>query len=189
MNSGGLFVVTATLEDIMNLRRIAASRGFAAIGAAITTALVVGGVAYAVVVVPPNSNDRYYACVSTTGAVKAATIKLNVVPTKCPIASDTVHSWSVGNPPSTTIRTATFHMALGVPALEATARCNPGETVTGGGFDADAVGSGFPAAYATAVNAPANDGLGAGWRVKLAPASLAQPPGPTVTVFANCITS
>jgi hypothetical protein len=61
--------------------------------------LLTGGVAYAVtqtnpVVNPPNPNDRYYACKSTAGVVKAATIKLNVVPKTCPTLGDEVVSWT-----------------------------------------------------------------------------------------------
>ena len=33
-------------------------------------ALLAGGIAYAVTVVPPNSTDKYYACVSTGGVVR-----------------------------------------------------------------------------------------------------------------------
>jgi len=60
--------------------------------------LVTGGVAYAVVVNPPNSGDRYYACVSSAGVVNPKTIKLNVEPTSCPIATDVVHSWNAIGP-------------------------------------------------------------------------------------------
>lgn len=56
--------------------------------------LVMGGVAYAVVINPPSGNDRYYACVSNVGIVKAGTVRLNAPPTRCPNASDEVHSWN-----------------------------------------------------------------------------------------------
>ena len=74
--------------------KILKSRAFIAVTAAATTAAVVGGIAYAVTVVPPNPSDLYYACVSTAGVVKSSTIKLNVQPTSCPTATDTVRSWN-----------------------------------------------------------------------------------------------
>jgi len=56
--------------------------------------LVMGGVAYAVVVNPPGDGDRYYACVSPSGSVRAGTIRRNSPPTKCPISTDQVQSWN-----------------------------------------------------------------------------------------------
>lgn len=61
-------------------------------------AFFAGGVAYAVTVVPPNDTDRYYACVSTTGIVRYGTMRLNVQPTSCPKAGDTVRSWNAKGP-------------------------------------------------------------------------------------------
>ena len=60
--------------------------------------LVSGGVAYAVVINPPNSSDRYYACVSPAGVVKSGTLRLNVAPSKCPAATDQVRSWTAVGP-------------------------------------------------------------------------------------------
>jgi len=59
---------------------------------------VTGGVAYAVVVNPPNSSDRYYACVSPAGVVRSGTVRLNAAPTKCPSATDQVRSWNAVGP-------------------------------------------------------------------------------------------
>ena len=71
-----------------------------AIGAAIGVAF--GGIAYAVVVNPPSSSNRFYACVSPSGVVKSGTLRLNVAPTKCPTATDQVQSWNaVGQTGST----------------------------------------------------------------------------------------
>ncbi len=78
--------------------KILKSKAFIAITAAVTTAAVVGGIAYAVTVVPPNPSDLYYACVSTAGVVKSSTIKLNVQPASCPAATDTVRSWNAQGP-------------------------------------------------------------------------------------------
>jgi len=60
----------------------------------VVVGLAFGGIAYAVVVNPPNAGDRYYACVGTGGAVKSDTIRRNVAPTKCPNRTDTVESWN-----------------------------------------------------------------------------------------------
>ena len=54
------------LKTLKNVRWVA-------LGAAIGVAF--GGIAYAVVVNPPNAADRYYACVSSGGTVKADTIR------------------------------------------------------------------------------------------------------------------
>lgn len=56
--------------------------------------LAMGGVAYAVVVNPPSSSDRYYACVSPAGVVRSGSIRRNVPPTKCVSATDTIQSWN-----------------------------------------------------------------------------------------------
>jgi len=56
--------------------------------------LATGGIAYAVVVNPPNASDRYYACVSNVGVVKAGTVRLNAPPIRCPNALDQIHSWN-----------------------------------------------------------------------------------------------
>lgn len=92
-------------------------------------------------------------------------------------------------PAAVTIRTASFELASGRAPFEAIARCQPGEVVTGGGHDASEVGSGFPVSYAVEISAPVNDAQGAGWRVRLAPAALGQPPGPIIDVFALCAPS
>lgn len=67
----------------------------------VVVGLAFGGVAYAgytVANVPPAPTDRYFACVSTAGLVRASTVKLNVVPPTCPAASDKIRSWNaVGN--------------------------------------------------------------------------------------------
>lgn len=80
------------------LGRIFRSRIGTAVVASVITAGVVGGIAYAVTVVPPSPTDRYYACVSSAGLVKASTIKLNVQPTSCPATADTVRSWNAQGP-------------------------------------------------------------------------------------------
>ena len=56
--------------------------------------LAFGGIAYAVVVNPPNAADRYYACVSSGGIVRSDTIRRNVPPTKCSGRTDTIESWN-----------------------------------------------------------------------------------------------
>ena len=61
---------------------------------ACVAAAVVGGVAWAVTIVPPVSTDRYYACVSPAGVVRAGTIRFNTPPTKCPNAADVVRTWT-----------------------------------------------------------------------------------------------
>lgn len=64
----------------------------------VVVGLAFGGIAYAVVVNPPNAGDRFYACVGTGGVVKSDTLRRNVAPTKCPSRTDTVESWNaVGN--------------------------------------------------------------------------------------------
>lgn len=64
--------------------------------------LVMGGVAYAVVVNPPNAADRYYACVTSGGYVRAETIKRNAPPTKCTASTDQVRSWNAVGPTGVT---------------------------------------------------------------------------------------
>lgn len=63
-------------------------------------ALIVGGVAFAYVVptIDPSPTDRYYACVSSAGKVKPATMKLNVQPSGCSNATDTIRSWNAQGP-------------------------------------------------------------------------------------------
>ncbi len=74
-------------------------RGWRGVALGVVVGLGVGGgIAYAVTVIPPNSTDRYYACVSAAGVVRSGTMKLNVVPTSCPKASDVVHSWNAQGP-------------------------------------------------------------------------------------------
>ena len=60
----------------------------------LATGLVMGGVAYAVVVNPPGAGDRYFACVSPGGIVRADTIRRNSPPTKCASRTDQVQSWN-----------------------------------------------------------------------------------------------
>jgi len=62
----------------------------------VSGAMLAGGVVWAVTTVAPTPTDRFYACVSPQGQVRASAIKLNVAPTKCPSALDTVRSWSAG---------------------------------------------------------------------------------------------
>jgi hypothetical protein len=64
------------------------------IAVGLAAGLVMGGVAYAVVVNPPAAGDRYYACVSPSGSVRADTIRRNSPPTKCPNRTDQVQSWN-----------------------------------------------------------------------------------------------
>jgi uncharacterized protein YjbI with pentapeptide repeats len=68
------------------------------IAGVIAGVLIAGGVAYAVTVVPPNSSDRYYACVRTNGVIRPDTLRLNKVPTSCPGSTDTVRSWNAQGP-------------------------------------------------------------------------------------------
>jgi hypothetical protein len=68
----------------------------------IVGALFAGGVAYAVKIVPPNSSDRYYACVGSAGAVHEKTIRLNSPPTSCLYPSDKIRSWSAQGPSGVT---------------------------------------------------------------------------------------
>lgn len=56
--------------------------------------LAAGGIAYATVINPPASSERYYACVANTGVVRYSTLRLNAPPTSCPSASDEIHSWN-----------------------------------------------------------------------------------------------
>jgi|GEM_PF-4849523 Hemolysin-coregulated protein (uncharacterized) len=60
----------------------------------IVGAFLAGGVAYAVTVIPSDPADRFFACVSTGGVVRAGTIKLNTQPASCANATDTVRSWN-----------------------------------------------------------------------------------------------
>jgi len=74
--------------------------------------LATGGIAYAVVVNPPSSTDRYYACVSNVGVVRAGTVRLNAPPIKCPNALDQIHSWNAAGSTGPT-------GATGVPGVSA----------------------------------------------------------------------
>src|SRR2546421_381677 len=61
--------------------------------------LVAGGVAYAAFTVPnvdPQPTDRYFACFSSVGKIKAATVQVNNAPTQCPAVSDVIRSWYAG---------------------------------------------------------------------------------------------
>src|SRR4051794_27151189 len=60
-------------------------------------ALVAGGVAYGVTVVPSASTDVYYACVHPSGYADASTIRLNRIPRNC-VAGETIRSWSAQGP-------------------------------------------------------------------------------------------
>ena len=69
-------------------------KAFAWISVGLAAGLVVGGVAYAVVVNPPDAGERYYACVTNTGVVRYSTLRLDAPPTSCPSTSDSIHSWN-----------------------------------------------------------------------------------------------
>jgi hypothetical protein len=66
--------------------------------AGVLIGMIVGGVAFAVIVNPPSSANRYYACVSSSGVVKPSTMKLNVEPASCPATTDVVQSWNAVGP-------------------------------------------------------------------------------------------
>ena len=81
----------------------------------IVGAIVASGAAYAWTVFPPNSTDKYYACVSKEGVVQSGTLRLNVEPTKCARATDMIRSWNAQGPQG----------AQGIPGVQ-------GETGTAG---------------------------------------------------------
>lgn len=57
---------------------------------AILTTMTIGGVQH---VLADGATDVYRACVSTTGVIRAGTIRLNATP-NCQRATDTVASWN-----------------------------------------------------------------------------------------------
>ena len=113
-----------------------------------------GGAAFAYVVpkLDPDPADRYYACVSSAGKVKAGTMNLNVEPTGCPKATDTIRSWNAQGPsgaqglvgPQGPAGLANIERVTGDPAYvfpppeglvrDYTATCPEGKRVLGGGY-------------------------------------------------------
>jgi hypothetical protein len=79
------------------------SKLFVGAGLAAGLALVVG-VAHASSPAPPpvplSDGDTTYACVTDTGQVRPSTVKLDVVPSTCPRATDVVRSWSPSSAPA-----------------------------------------------------------------------------------------
>lgn len=74
------------------IARIFKSRLFVGVASAATALAMIGGVAYAVTIVQPSSNDKYYACFSNTDYLKGK-IYLNMAPPTCPAVTDVVRSW------------------------------------------------------------------------------------------------
>ncbi len=75
------------------------------VGSALAAALaLVVGVAHASSPAPPpvplSDGDTTYACVTDAGHVRASTVKIGVVPTTCPRATDVVRSWSPSSAPA-----------------------------------------------------------------------------------------
>lgn len=59
--------------------------------------LLVGGAAFAgynVGITDANAGDRWYACVTNAGVVRAGTIRLNNYPATCPRSTDTIRTWN-----------------------------------------------------------------------------------------------
>lgn len=100
--------------------------------------IVAGGAAWAVTTVAPTPSDRFYACVSPQGQVRASAIKLNVAPTKCPSANDAVRSWSAGQIDATAQQCGAFpHPGVSwyVPGSAPKQGCNmAGANLTGANF-------------------------------------------------------
>ena len=81
----------------MRVMRVSRGRVAAVVAMAVAVFLL-GGVAYSLVlhptVNPPNPSDIFYACKSTAGTVRPATIRLNTLPTSCPTKGDVIIAWT-----------------------------------------------------------------------------------------------
>ncbi len=81
------------------VRRALQSRWSAVVGTAIVTATLTGGTVALAGGPRSSASDVYHVCVSNAGRVRTGTMRLDVVPTSCPQATDAVHSWNAEGPP------------------------------------------------------------------------------------------
>ena len=146
------------------MKRLFGSRVFIGALAAALGALLAGGVAWAVTVVPPGSTDRYFACVGPLGRVRQNTIRFRAAPTSCPGPHDVVRSWNAQGPqgiqgPAGSSNTSTLTVAVTAPELG---------SVTGPGIDC-AVGATsdctevYPTGTVVQLVASPGSGSFAGW--------------------------